>query len=61
MNPGLEFAPPPIAAFSFAFSEKDYDALSSVIYNLYGHYSHTLSSYSRMIAAFSRPISVCSP
>ena len=27
---------PPIAAFPFVFTEKDYDALSSVIYNLYG-------------------------
>ena len=27
---------PPIAAFPFVFTEKDYDAPSSVIYNLYG-------------------------
>ena len=30
---------PPIAAFRFVFTEKDYDALSSVIYNLYVFFS----------------------
>ena len=31
---------PPIAAFPFVFTEKDYDALSSVIYNLYAYDHH---------------------
>ena len=35
LYPGLEFAPPK-NAFPLVFSEKDYDAFSSVIYNLYG-------------------------
>ena len=29
LHPGLEFPPPPIAAFPFVFTKKDYDALSS--------------------------------
>ena len=37
LHPGFEFAPPK-NAFPFVFSEKDYDASSSVIYNLYVYY-----------------------
>ena len=41
LHPGLEFAPPPKKkiAFTFVFTEKDYNLPSNVIYNLCGKFS----------------------
>ena len=43
----------PIDVFPFVFTEKDYDALSSVIYNLYGwivgQVYHSLNTSSNII------------